>query len=359
MPILNVTPKYTYKDLTIVPSEISSIRSRKQCVPFDKNGYLPLFTAPMPTVVDNSNFQLFEDNKIHTILPRTEDLNVRLEHSKKLFSAFSLQEFENNFIKKLDEKRYVLIDIANGHMRSLYSAVEESKKINGKNICIMIGNIANPNTYEYCVRCGVDYVRVSIGTGSMCLTTTSVSVHYPIASLINEINQIKKKLLNEGIGKDSLTKIIADGGIRDYSDIIKALALGADYVMCGFVFAKMLESAAKIKIMQKTSSKLSDEEILNDNELLKSFLQEKKIYKDFFGMSTKKAQKMMHKDNLTTSEGVERKITVDYTMKSWIENFNDYLRSAMSYCNVSKLEDFIGKPILIPISTNSFNLIDK
>jgi hypothetical protein len=39
-------------------------------------------------------------------------------------------------------------------------------------------------------------------------------------------------------------KIVSDGGIRNYSDIIKALALGADYVMCGSIFSKMLERDA-------------------------------------------------------------------------------------------------------------------
>lgn len=46
-------------------------------------------------------------------------------------------------------------------------------------------------------------------------------------------------------GFKSLPKIIADGGIRNYSDAIKALALGADYVMIGGLFTRMVESALK------------------------------------------------------------------------------------------------------------------
>jgi GMP reductase len=39
------------------------------------------------------------------------------------------------------------------------------------------------------------------------------------------------------------SKIVADGGFREYSDIIKALALGADYVMLGSILNKCLESS--------------------------------------------------------------------------------------------------------------------
>ena len=54
----------------------------------------------------------------------------------------------------------------------------------------------------------------------------------------------------------------------------------------------------------------------------------------------KKAQKEMGKKDLHTSEGVEIIIKVEYNLKGWIENFADYLRSAMSYCNVNNISDF-------------------
>ena len=60
----------------------------------------------------------------------------------------------------------------------------------------------------------------------------------------------------------------------------------------------------------------------------------------YYGMSTKKAQKEMGKKDLHTSEGVEIIIKVEYNLKGWIENFADYLRSAMSYCNVNNISDF-------------------
>ena len=44
---------------------------------------------------------------------------------------------------------------------------------------------------------------------------------------------------------DNTPMIIADGGIRDYVDVMKAIGiLGADYVMIGGLFSKLVESAA-------------------------------------------------------------------------------------------------------------------
>ena len=78
-----------------------------------------------------------------------------------------------------------------------------------------------------------------------CITTSNVSIHYPQASLINECYKIKQKYSSD---RDFLPKIVADGGIRNYDHVIKALALGADYVMIGSLFAQCIESAG-IKYM--------------------------------------------------------------------------------------------------------------
>lgn len=359
--------QYTYKDLVIMPSVVSNIYSRKICNPYYEDGYLPLFTAPMNMVVDAKNFQLFEINKIHSIIPRTEPLNFRLNQSLQTFSSFSLSEFEEYFVKEKIEggKRYVLIDIANGHMIKLYELVKKAKINYGDNIVIMIGNIANPLTYIEAINSNVDYVRVSIGGGFGCLTSTSVGVHYAPASLLDEINKIKLLKKEEGI--TTLPKVIADGGIRDYSDIIKALALGADYVMCGYVFAKMLESASEdiIDIPNEDydefieSSNKCDFLLPNKNEKLKKYIKENRIKKRFYGMSTKAAQTLMKKATLNTSEGVERFINVEYTMEGWIDNFISYLRSAMSYCDSRTLDDFIGKQTLLPITSSTFQLFNK
>ena len=77
-----------------------------------------------------------------------------------------------------------------------------------------------------------------------CITSSNSAIHYPMASLINEIYQEKINTYrhNNFLNKtwNEIPKIIADGGVRNYSDVIKSYALGSDYVMIGSVFASLI-----------------------------------------------------------------------------------------------------------------------
>ena len=253
--MINNNIKYGYNDLCLIPSVVSGIKSRSEVNPFYEDNTLPIFASPMSAVVNVENFRIWEMNGITPILPRNIDYNIRYEYLLKgKWVALSLSEFENIFIKNddfLEEVTvipHVLIDVANGHMQHLIDICKKVKRGWGDNIVLMAGNIANPDTYlEYC-EAGIDYVRCSIGSGSCCTTASNTAVHYPIASLIDEINTIKesRKHTYESAYDKFCTKVIADGGIRNFSDVVKALALGADYVMVGGLLASFIESAGVI-----------------------------------------------------------------------------------------------------------------
>ena len=66
--------KLDWNDVSIVPSELSSISSRSEINPL-KDGKLPLFTAPMDTVIDDTNIQHFVGNT-NICLPRHVKYNV-------------------------------------------------------------------------------------------------------------------------------------------------------------------------------------------------------------------------------------------------------------------------------------------
>lgn len=372
------TIKYSYNDVSIVPAVISDIEHRAECNPYDDKGMLPLFTAPMDSVVNLENFKTFEEHGITPILPRTENLIDRLEFSTNgKWAAFSLQEFEAHFTKsdlfdkKTDEPIRALIDIANGHVSRLYKAARDARKIYGDDIEIMVGNIANPETYRVCVESQVNYVRCSIGTGAGCITASNVSIHYPVASLISEIYQIKKQLIVRGADESKLTKIVADGGIRNYSDVIKSLALGSDYVMIGSVFARMLESAAKkecysdVWLSLPLRTKLSDIDNIHRNENgWKGTFDGKEVFLGdiiavFYGMASRAGQIAMKGEKTHTSEGIEKRLPVLYTMKTWVENMTDYLRSAMSYTGSRTLDDFRNNAKVIVISKNTYESVNK
>lgn len=371
--MLKKETKYSYKDVTIVPATISNITSRSECIPTDVFGYYPLITAPMTSVVDDKTVDNFENNRIYSIMPRSLPIIYRMDYGRKTkrWIAVSLSEFENIFIEqKINEENFgmkILIDIANGHMRKLFDLVRETKRRYGsKNIQIMIGNIANPQTYLNVIDCGADACRCAIGVGSGCLTSSNCGTGFPIASLIDEINTIRQNYAEDNnVSIESLPKIVADGGIRNYSDAIKALALGADYVMIGSVFASLLGSAGEItNAGYHSNTKLNADKIkyVGSGNFVKVLEDEEvKVYpmKVFYGMASKEGQKDLGNKELKTAEGLLKKIPMISDIKSWIENFDSYLRSAMSYTDAKNLKDFQRNTLLTVVSSETVRSINQ
>jgi len=269
--------KYAYSDLEITPEVITDINSRTECNPTYTNEYgqttLPLFTAPMDSVVDDKNHHMFSSNQIIPIIHRNVDYDVRIEHTMDgLWCAYSIDEFEDIFcnedscIYTLDTDKPVkgLMDCANGHMLRVLEVARKAKETAHKKnmkLEIMAGNIANPKTIEHYCKAGIDYVRCTIGRGSCCLTSPQTGCGYGSASLIDETYHCRENFFRtiESPDTDKLyvnslkvanpyltkTKIIADGGIKNFSDAIIAMACGADYVMIGGMFAAFFESCAE------------------------------------------------------------------------------------------------------------------
>jgi hypothetical protein len=75
-------------------------------------------------------------------------------------------------------------------------------------------------------------------------------------------------------------------------------------------------------------------------------------------MSTKEVQRKWGKKKLTTSEGIVKYNKVEYTLESWIDNFKDYLKSAMSYTNSKTLEEFKESEFIF-ITENSLKRFNK
>ena len=328
--------KFDFNDILIKPASVSNINSRKEITPY-YDGFLPLITAPMDTVINQDNEEIFHNLKIHTCLPRGEESNFGLR-------SYSLVEIHSMYLaNELNWNGYYLIDIANGHMESL---ITTTKLIKDKypNLKLMVGNVANPETYVFLSEAGADYIRVGIGNGGGCSTTVHTGIGFPMASLIRECYE-------KSLGLDKPAKIVADGGMQTYSDIIKALALGADYVMVGSLFNKAIESCGDNYLWGKVKVCQSIAEFAYANGI--------PVSKKFRGMSTKEVQKKWGKEVLTTSEGVIRFRKVEYTLAKWVENFEAYLRSAMSYTNSKTLTDFIGNVETINITDNAYNRFKK
>jgi GMP reductase len=356
--------KFDLDDIVLMGAEESSVNNRSECDTHTKfyKVSLPLMASPMDTVVSKENYTKYLSNGIVPCIPRGLDFSLTPNSERNYyFKAFGLKEIEdqledyiqNNYLIEGGYVKYedysafyqypnVLIDIANGHMKKLIPLIKEIKERWPK-ITLMVGNVANPETFVNLGMAGADYVRCSVGTGAGCTTAANVSINYPVGSLISECYDLRKQY-------DLKTKIVADGGMRNFSDIIKALALGADFVMIGSIFNKSIESAGfnylwKIRINNKTAQIL--------------WRWGFPIKKKYRGMSTKSVQRSWGKTQLVTAEGITKYQKIEYTLEQWTQNFNDYLRSAMSYCNAKTLDDFIGKAKYIFITNNALQRFKK
>jgi IMP dehydrogenase/GMP reductase len=294
---------------------------------------LPLFAAPMAGVIDEYNFKKFNTNKINTIVPRTVSWNIKDTICRDTFVAIGLEELKTLIEtgpSDPEQPEYICIDIANGHMQEMLNLCTTLKAFYPDSFIIIAGNIANPKTLYYYIKAGIDYVRLGIGSGNVCTTGANTGIYYPMYSLIKECYNIKTNYSKSNI------KLIADGGFKNFDQIIKALAAGADYVMLGEIFAKSEEACGKILDLEVP-------------------------YREYFGMSTKKAQQLMgiSEDKLKTSEGIVKYVPIEYPLSKWIENFTHYLRSAMSYTDSRTLQEFIGKVRMEVISNQAFNSFYK
>ena len=251
------------EDIGLVPAQTNSGNQESKCDYFvydDLDGNfrsLPIFTSPMDSVVNEENWRIYYDNLIRPILPRTSDIKIRLEGCEYIFAAFSISEVREHFLsfKRNSPRQFrICIDPGNGHDMEVFNVCLTLKDQYQDQALVMIGNLGNPKAYANASDARADYVRVGMTTGS--LVSNSRGFSYPMATMLLDIKGMKASAL---IGKKH-PKIIADGGIRTKEDILKALALGADYVMIGRQFAKMAEAAGVMFKTVKGSDGIKTEE---------------------------------------------------------------------------------------------------
>jgi len=296
---------------------------------------LPIFTSPMSSVVDERNWKIWADNGIKPVLPRTLPLNLRLEGCQYVFAAFSLSEVRECFVlrKQTSPNRFrICIDSGNGHDVEMFNIGKTLKQMYAQQVNLMGGNIGSPKVYlDYC-HAGYDYVRVGMTSGSLVYKGSKYGFHYPQASLLIDTYGIKKTAI--GLKHP---KIIADGGIHGPVDILKCIALGADYVMIGRDFAKLIEAAGQIYKKVGVLPNGHDEvkkvmpEEIKDKSLAE--LIQMKLIRIYYGNTSLEMQALrqgfndvhdwMNMSTFKKNQSDARKDTlnVDNTLKDWLENF--------------------------------------
>lgn len=339
---------YSLDEIGLIPAVTSSIKHRADVNPFYGHK-LPIFVAPMTCLIDSKNWETFYKSKVIPIWPiRDANNKERAMPNSLLFgwTAMTVEEFkwafkEHNASTDVPECYYkILIDCANGNMEQLFSLVKSAKAEYGRALSVMIGNIANPETYIECCKVGVDYVRVGIGGGSGCTTSVQTGIHASMPWILEGIKEVKKEVCRYM----PLTKVVADGGITNSSRAIKCLALGADYVMMGKAFAECKEGGTATVRFYNKDHKYPDE--FTAQHL-------------YYGQSSKEGQLDRFGKIKANPEGTAVWVDVTTTLDEFTTKFEAALRSAMSYCGAKTLDDFIGKVKYEYMSPDEFKAYNK
>lgn len=132
----------------------------------------------------------------------------------------------------------LVIDIAHGHSKMCIDTVKKMKE-QFEDIDIVAGNIATYDGALALIKAGADGIKCGIGLGSICTTRLMAGSGVPQLTAILDAAPICHEF---GV------PLISDGGNRNYGNISKALAAGADCVMLGRMLAGSDESPGKVFI---------------------------------------------------------------------------------------------------------------
>ena len=309
----------TYDDVLLVP-QYSDIRSRSQISIKSDLGKgieldVPIIASPMDTVSETEMANGLGNMGGIAIIHR---YNTIEEQSAMIASMPSeilvgaavgvIGDFKNRARAAVEAgAKLICIDVAHGHhilMKEAITVIKEAMP----NVHIMAGNVATLEGFNDLADWGADSIRCNIGGGSIC--TTRIQTGHGVPGL-ETILQCAKS--------DRDAKIIADGGIKNSGDIVKALAAGADAVMLGSLLA---------------GTDLSPGETFkgSNGELRKAYR----------GMASAEAQKDW-RGRVSSAEGVASSIPYRGELYHVVSELQRGIRSGFSYSGARSIKEMRAK----------------
>lgn len=329
----------TFDDVLLVPQKSSCSPSQVSTEVFLTKKIrlgIPLLSAAMDTVTESSLAITLAQAGGLGIIHKNMDAaaqaaEVKKVKEKKLLcgAAVSVGQDSINRAKTLAAAGVdvVVIDVAHGHFNKVAETIKILKKLIGKKVVIIGGNVATGQATADLIKAGADVVKVGVGPGSICTTRIIAGIGVPQLTAVMDAVKAAKK---------TKTPIIADGGIKYSGDIVKALAAGASAVMLGGIFAGTDEAPGKI--------------IEIDG----------KKYKEYRGMGSIEAMEKGSKDRYLQSdkensremiaEGVVGRVAYKGPAENIIYQLIGGLKQGLGYCGSKDIKELWQKAEFVKIS---------
>ena len=196
----------------------------------------PIMIAPMEYISSTKMLNAISSVNGMGFVQRHNEINDKFAQAESLNgrSGFAInidQAKDSEFINRILNLnvKVILLDTALGHTGIVVDAVKQLRLLVPNKIHIMVGNVSSYEAYKDLMDAGADSVRVGIGGGAACMTRVETGSGVPVLTSIMDIYK--------NVKDDEINGIIADGGIKNNGDIVKAFAAGASAVMMGSMFA--------------------------------------------------------------------------------------------------------------------------
>lgn len=318
---INSYENLSYDDVLLVP-RYSDIRSRSE-VNIETNlgnGLvlsLPIIASPMDTISEAAMAASLGDaggaaiiHRYNGIETQTRMVEIAREVSRSDINVGGAVGISGDFVERARAlinagATFLCVDVAHGHHILMKEAIQQIRNAVGHDIHLMAGNIATLEGICDLADWGADSIRCNIGGGSIC--STRVQTGHGVPGLQTIIDCAKT---------DREVTIIADGGIKNSGDMVKAIACGADAVMCGSLLAGTDETPGKIT------------EDLNGTR-----------WKTYRGMASKEAQ-VNWRGNYSSYEGVSARVPYRGSVVNILEDLERGIRSGFSYSGARSLPEF-------------------
>ena len=320
-----LTRGLSYDDVLLKP-QYSDIRSRSDINISTNLGHklnlgLPVIASPMDTISESRMASTMNNNGGMAILHRYNSIEQQVQLVKGAYRRNTTRPvygaaigISGDYLERAaalvnSGVKVLCVDVAHGHHILMKEALEKLKGLfSSGRIHIMAGNVATLEGINDLADWGADSVRCNIGGGSICSTRIQTGHGLPGLQTIFECAKTDRDV-----------KIIADGGIKNSGDIVKALAAGADAVMVGSLLSGTDEAPGDVLTGQDGSK-----------------------WKSYRGMASKEAQ-MDWRGKYSSFEGVTSRVPYRGPVESILKDLEKGIRSGFSYSGARTLAELHSK----------------